>query len=133
MFIRRRLDEDRPNTAADIFTEAGLYLTSTSSDHKAVVNRWRVTKNALTRADLRVYRSQCPNLCRTMPILQRDPRKPEMIKPKSEDHAADALGLGMLYEYAGSPMSQPEQGGPFQAKNVLSSIEEKDMTNKRYG
>ena len=133
MFIRRRLDEDRPNTAADIFTEAGLYLTPTSSDHKAVVNRWRVTKNALTRGDLRVYRSQCPNLCRTIPILQRDPRKPELIKPKSEDHAADALGLGMLYEYAGSPLTQPEQGGPFQARNVLSSIEEKDTTNKRYG
>ena len=133
MFIRRRLDEDRPNTAADIFTEAGLYLTPTSSDHKAVVNRWRVTKNALTRGDMRVYRSQCPNLCRTMPILQRDPRRPELVKPKSEDHAADALGLGMLYEYAGSPLTHSEQGGPFQAKNVLSSIEEQDTTNKRYG
>jgi hypothetical protein len=59
----------------------------------------------------------CVNLIRTMPLLVKDPDKPEDVETDSEDHAYDALRYGVMAagarpsfgEAVGRAMSQPSE------------------------
>ena len=53
-----------------------------------IADKLRVRRDGLPR--LLIY-STCRNLIRTLPALPRDPRHPEDVDTKSEDHAYDAL------------------------------------------
>jgi len=46
---------------------------------------------------LRVFRGMCPELVRTLPVLPRDPNRPDRVDTTANDHAFDALTYGLQW------------------------------------
>lgn len=121
MWIRRRLDEDTANEAADVFQEAGMNLVKAAVGREAKINGWRIINTALHRQFLRVFKKQAPNLMRTAPTITRDDRNREDISARSEDHALDALRYGMLHVYTPAAVVKPSDKNPFKGGNVIAT------------
>lgn len=46
---------------------------------------------------IRFFRGHCPELVRTLPVLPRDPNKPDRVDTTANDHAFDAVTYGLQY------------------------------------
>jgi len=87
---------------ATLLGAQGVYLEKGNKD---VTAGWGYLRTLQQRQALRAWPGQdntpwgVPNLCRTLPILQRDTgvnRDPNRLRPRQEDHAADALRYGIM-------------------------------------
>lgn len=90
-----------PATLKSVATELqskGLWFTKANNDRLA---GWSQLMRLLYRGDLRVWEGEAPNLQRTLPMLQRDPKKPNDLRDHQEDHAADALRYGLMAVWEG--------------------------------
>lgn len=86
-------DQPPPGSIAAKYREhLGQAVVKARNDRLAgvalVADKLRVRADGLPR--LLVY-STCRNLIRTLPALPRDPKRPEDVDTKAEDHAYDAL------------------------------------------
>lgn len=105
--VTNRGDDDAPpvGSIAGAYRERfGRQLVKARNDRLAgvalIADKLRVRADGLPR--LLIY-STCTNLIRTLPALPRDPKRPEDVDTKAEDHAYDALRyLVMLLE--GTPV-----------------------------
>jgi hypothetical protein len=94
-----------PRSIASDYTRTGVHVTKAYNDRLAgkrlVHDALRIRHVGHRLGDgkpchpacgprLRVY-STCTNLIRTLPYLPRDPKNPEDVNTKAEDHAYDAL------------------------------------------
>lgn len=81
-----------PGSIAATYLEAGVPVERARNDRLAgvaeVADRLRIRRDGWPR--LIIY-STCTNLIRTLPELPRDPRRPEDVDTRAEDHAYDAL------------------------------------------
>jgi Terminase large subunit, T4likevirus-type, N-terminal len=70
----------------------------TKGPEERVAGKQRVHDRLAIAADglpkMQIFRN-CKNLIRTLPTLPSDPRKPEDVDTKAEDHAYDALRYGL--------------------------------------
>lgn len=57
---------------------------------------WAQVQRYLVRGAIRLWPGAAPNLKRTLPIMMRDPKKPEDLRTRQEDHAADTLRYGLM-------------------------------------
>lgn len=49
------------------------------------------------RPGIRFFRGHCPVICEILPTLPRDPKQPECVDKKAEDHSFDALTYGLQW------------------------------------
>lgn len=82
-----------PGSIADAYRQRfGSQLVKARNDRlegvASVAGKLRVRPDGLPR--ILIY-STCRNLIRTLPALPRDPKRPEDVDTKAEDHAYDAL------------------------------------------
>lgn len=100
-----RTESDRPSLAT-VYERNGVKLERATN---ARIAGWNAVRRVLGRpgeaARLKVVRTACPNLVRTLPTMVRDPLDPEDLadklgKVKTEDHAVDALRYGIMAESA---------------------------------
>lgn len=104
-------DPNRPpegSIASAYRDELGTAVVPAKNDRMAsvalVADKLRVRRDGLPR--LLIY-STCTDLIRTLPALPRDPKHPEDVDTKAEDHAYDALRyLLMALEGVGSAEEQ---------------------------
>lgn len=100
-------NRDSGRSTAELFAEAGIGLTKTSSDR---IGGWRAVREWLADVEdghgvkaprLRIF-STCANLIRTLPAVQFDEKKPEdvAIEPHELTHAPDALRGFCVYRSA---------------------------------
>lgn len=71
----------------------GVWLERANNDRVA---GWAKLQSLLFRGLLWVRPGAAPNLMRTLPNLVRDPDKPNDLKGKQEDHAAECLRYGIM-------------------------------------
>lgn len=85
-------------TLWSMFSRLGIYGERANVDRVA---GWQRVMALIQNKVLRVWPGRAPNLLRTLPTLQRDPKKPNDIRnrPAQEDHAADALRYGVMAIY----------------------------------
>ncbi len=114
MWIRNPQNTNRSDVVApssksiaDIMRSDGINLIKANNDR---INRWNLMRKYLDWDNdrppkIRVF-SNCVNLARTLPAMIHDERKPEDLNTKSEDHAVDALGYGLMH--IGKPVEVPE-------------------------
>lgn len=81
---------------ATMLSNHGVHFQVANVDRLA---GWARLSALLRRKQLRVWSGQAPNLLRTLPYLKRDPLRPNDIKGRQEDHAADALRYGIMAIY----------------------------------
>lgn len=86
-------DAPPPGSIADAYRQRfGSQLVKAHNDRLAgvamVADKLRVRADGLPR--ILIY-STCRNLIRTLPALPRDPKRPEDVDTKAEDHLYDAL------------------------------------------
>ena len=105
IFVKRRLTDVMNHSAADIFAEAGLWLTRANNDR---VNGWRVVNDALIKDRLFCFSGWNDNLMRTMPSLPRSKGNMEDLDTHAEDHAADELRYAMMHVYKPHRVTEPE-------------------------
>ena len=105
IFVKRRLTDVMNHSAADIFAEAGLWLTRANNDR---VNGWRVVNDALIKDRLFCFNGWNDNLMRTMPSLPRSKGNMEDLDTHAEDHAADELRYAMMHVYKPHRVTEPE-------------------------
>lgn len=72
---------------ANMLTKRGVWLEKANNDRVA---GWAKVQEYLPKR-LYVREGMAPNLYRTLPNLVRDPDKPQDVKGKQEDHAAECL------------------------------------------
>lgn len=88
-------------------TTLGVHVEKANTDRLA---GWAFIQNMLARHGLQVWMGAAPNLCRTLPKLQRNSgpgKDPNDIRPRQEDHAADALRYGLMAVYEPPAATQP--------------------------
>tara|TARA_R110000803_G_scaffold4759_5_gene15921 strand:+ start:992 stop:2380 length:1389 start_codon:yes stop_codon:yes gene_type:complete len=83
-------------SAADTFTEAGLYLTRANMDR---VNGWRNVGNLLLNGRLKFFKGYADPILESLLSVQRDPRNPEDVNKGGDDHGADSLRYGINHVY----------------------------------
>lgn len=93
-------------------TEAGMLPLRRASNER--VAGWNRVREFLTpdadldgRPRIRIS-SDCTNLIRMFPLLPRDPKKPEDVKGRTDDHAHDALRYLLMSRPAPSVRRRPE-------------------------
>lgn len=84
----------------------GLWFDKANNDRVA---GWAQMQRMLHRGSLRVWVPKAPNLMRTLPNLMRHPKKPNDIKDKQEDHAADSVRYLLMAIYENPPKIQVVQ------------------------
>lgn len=87
----------RFKSVADQYKAQGIQLKKATNDRLA---GWERVHDRLDWAEerppgLRIF-STCHNLIRTLPMLPRDPNRPEDVDTDAEDHAGDALRYGVM-------------------------------------
>ncbi len=92
-------NRDSGRSTADIFAASGVFLTKLSPsriDGWLALKEWLYTGNG--EAGLRITRA-CPNLIRTLPLLQHDPARAgdTQNEPHEITHAPDALRYFALF------------------------------------
>lgn len=82
----------RFKSVADQYKAAGVRLKEASNNRLSGWERLHAYLDwAERKPPLLTVSRACTNLIRTLPILVRDPNKPEDVDTETEDHAADAL------------------------------------------
>lgn len=93
------------------YQRAGLPVERARNDRLAgvsdVARRLQVRPDGWPRI---IILSTCPNLIRTLPELPRDPRRPEDVDTKAEDHAYDALRYLLALLEGMAPGSDTSRG-----------------------
>lgn len=95
------------HSIADRFRAEGVAWTPAAGGPRSRVNGWAEIVLALTASvdDARRDESQggglyisraCEHLIRTLPAMQHDPKHPEDLDTRQEDHAVDALRYGVV-------------------------------------
>jgi hypothetical protein len=84
---------------ANMLIKRGIWLEKANNDR---VTGWAKVQELLTAGKLYCRQGMAPNLYRTLPNLVRDPNKPQDLKGKQEDHAAECLRYAV--------MAVPERG-----------------------
>lgn len=79
-----------------MFTTMGVPIEPVKGTASKRTTGWAQMQRFLSSGRVRYWPGVCPNLLRTLPILIRDPKKPDDIKARQEDHAADALRYGLM-------------------------------------
>jgi hypothetical protein len=123
-----------PNRDQNVLTmlaQRGVWFEDANRDHKS---GWAKVRSMLDRKLLYVRHGAAPNLMRTMPNLVRDPKKPDDLAPRQEDHAAECLryavmalpesGLNLMPVV---PNEKPQDADPVFAKIM------KDLTKPQGG
>ena len=90
--------QDSGKSAAEIFSENGIYLTRANNDRIQgwyELNEWLkpiTDEFGETSAKIRIL-DNCPNLIRTLPMLQHDEKNPNDVskEPHELTHAPDAI------------------------------------------
>lgn len=106
----KRKGPDQSKSVFDLLEEKGAWFVSANNDRIA---GWAQVRRLLGRDTLRAWEGRAPNLLRTLPRLQRDPKKRDDIK-QGQDHAAEALRY-LVMAYVGGlestpPPPQPDEG-----------------------
>ena len=96
IFVKRRLTDVMNISPADVFGEAGLWLTRANNDR---INGWRVINDALIKKRFYAFDGWNDNLMRTMPALPRSSSNIEDCDTHAEDHMADMLRYAMMHIY----------------------------------
>ncbi len=96
MWVKRRINEAHSKSAADEFSERGVYLRRANNDR---INGWRVCNQALTDEKFFLFDGWNDNWLRTVPAAPRDDHNIEDLDTTSEDHAADEWRYGMVHMY----------------------------------
>ena len=92
---------------SSMLTAQGVHVEKANTDRLA---GWANIQNMLAKNALRVWAGAAPNLTRTLPKLQRNTgpgKDPNDIRPRQEDHAADALRYGVMAVYQTPAATQP--------------------------
>lgn len=108
----------------------GVYLEKGNTD---LVAGWSHIRNLQQRNAVRIWpgmgdiRWGAPNLGRTLPVLQRDTgmnKDPNRLRPRQEDHAADALryGLMVIYERPEALIAKEEKADDPNRDNVFDKV-----------
>jgi hypothetical protein len=95
---------------ATMLDARGVHFDKANNDRVA---GWAQIQRHLYRGTLRVWVPRAPALMRTLPSLMVDPKKPNDIKSKQEDHAADSLRYLLMAIYENPPkieVVKPEDG-----------------------
>lgn len=79
--------QDGPNAARSM-QNAGMRLFKANKNRSAGMEQ---VMERLTSRSIVIFGDRCPNLVRTLPQLQTDPRDPNDVDTEGEDHAYDAL------------------------------------------
>lgn len=107
-------DAPPPGSIAAEYEAAGLPVTRAYNARlpgvSNVADRLKVRRDGFPRL---LITSNCRNLIRTLPDLQRDPRRPEDVDTRGEDHAYDALRY-LIFDLEGGPegTDNPDGKGP---------------------
>ena len=108
--------QETGKSAADLFAEAGVYLTKTGNNR---IDGWLAVKEWLhVRRDeaggvsprLRIF-ANCSHLIRTLPLLQYDLQKPNDVarEPHELTHAPDALRGFCIYWSMAAEEPRPQR------------------------
>lgn len=92
---------------SSMLTAQGVHVEKANTDR---IGGWARILNMNMRNGIRVWPGAAPNLLRTLPKLQRNSgpgKDPNDIRPRQEDHAADALRYGVMAIYDIPAASQP--------------------------
>lgn len=116
---------------ATMLTAKGIPVEKANADRKA---GWVKIMDLMGKAGLRVWPMDdkghgAPNLVRTLPKLQRNSgpgKDPNDIRPRQEDHAADALRYGVMaavYEtVAVNQQAEPERRDPSKFDTTFDKV-----------
>ena len=121
-------------TTAEIFAEKGVYLTKAGNDR---VSGWLALhellrvgedRNGRRSARLRIF-GTCPNLIRTLPLLQYDEHRVNdvSIRPHEITHAPDALRYFASYWISNA--EPPAEAAP--RKKLIDEMREKENRRKK--
>jgi len=119
MFVKRRLSETVNTSPADIFADYGLWLTPANNDR---VTGWRVINDALIKGRLKAFDGWNDTLFAIMPTLPRDPKHPEDLDTRAEDHVADELRYALMHLYRPHMKARSQGRDPFLGSNLLDSL-----------
>lgn len=93
---------------AQMFHDAGCYIHQANNDR---VNGWNVMRELMywdVNKKPRFYVfDTCPNVCRILPGLPRDPHNIEDVDKKSEAHLADAIRYCVMHTYQTHKPTEP--------------------------
>lgn len=82
------------------------------ADNKRITG-WTQLRNRLIGEDgrplLYIVGASCPNLCRTLPALQHDIRRPEDVDTEGDDHCGDTLRYGCMSRPYTPPLPAPDE------------------------
>lgn len=128
-----------PPVGSDVHTEGniiednseknGIPLTSSRNDRVAAgfsISEWLNTPLEDGLPALQFWQPGCPTLCKTLPSMRMDPKKPERIADSSKDHATITLSYFTLAHALKPRILQP--GSPdTRASSLIRAIPR--MTN----
>lgn len=129
MFARRRLSnkEAQVHSASDVFRDHGMHLRPGNNQR---VNGWRILRDLMVKGKLKIFSEWCPATIATLPVIPRDPKRPEDVQTDSEDHAADALRYLAVHIFG--PGRSKKVKGVSESERVLDSLTP-ERTGMRYG
>ena len=126
-------DDHDVELEGNIMENNGISLTKSRNDRIAAgfsISEWLNTPLSDGLPALQFWQPGCPVLCKTIPSMRMDPKKPERIADSSKDHATITLG----YYCMGIKMApKGHQPGPDPSRisNILKNI--KYPTTSRLG
>ena len=132
--------QETGKSKAIIFSESGLTLTKSNNDREAgwLSIKELMKKDANDEARLRIF-SNCTQLIKHLPALQRDPKRPTDTsnEPHEITHSPDALRYFAIYWTRPSPEQDHTKRVKF-SKDLLqdyyrASKEERQKMIERYG
>jgi hypothetical protein len=132
--------QETGRSKAIIFAESGLSITKSNNDREAgwLAIKELMRKNANGECRLHIF-SNCTQLIKHLPALQRDPKKPTdtLTEPHEITHAPDALRYFSIYWTRPNP-EQDESVRVTYSPDLLqdyyrASPEERRIMIERYG
>lgn len=87
---------DGGQSVRTMLQQKGYWCTMANDDR---VSGWARIALLISRGQLRAWKGRAPNLKRTLTKLVRDPRKPNDVKGRQEDHPGEALRYGVMEFY----------------------------------
>lgn len=79
----------------DLSIREGRTLVREARMHRAAITHQLLSESPYGRPYLQVL-GNCTNLIRTLPLLVREDNNPEVVDKRGEDHAFDALSMGLM-------------------------------------
>ena len=81
---------------SSMFSLHGTPVTPSKGAMGSRKTGWAQLQRFLQAGRMRYWPGACPNFLRTLPLMMRDPAKPDDIRAKQEDHACDAVRYGLM-------------------------------------